>query len=284
MKYTELLKKEGRKAIKLINKIKSERDELKDYKIKNIDVLNRLKDLVNNLPKPVAPIPIKQTELSTQTDPIPAPRHIKQTELSTQTDPIPAPRPIKQTELSTQTRPIKQTELSTQTNPTPDPIPMPTVQDDYVPIDLLEPITNEMGKILNIKDRLFLDYAAENPKLFTTANEIKFFTSFDFGLLEKLIKDFNVVLNDLKQDNNPNFEQDLNKLQEIQDKIINKNKSFEDTAYKVGLVRDNFDKKSDDETRSKLYDYMFGELWTKFKNLILLNNLFINSLKDKTKK
>ena len=153
MKYTELLKKEGRKAIKLINKIKSERDELKDYKIKNIDVLNRLKDLVNNLPKPVAPIPIKQTELSTQTDPIPAPRHIKQTELSTQTDPIPAPRPIKQTELSTKTRSIKQTELSTQTNPTPDPIPMPTVQDDYVPIDLLEPITNEMGKILNIKDR-----------------------------------------------------------------------------------------------------------------------------------
>ena len=103
-------------------------------------------------------------------------------------------------------------------------------------------------------------------------------------MLEKLIKDFNVVLNDLKQDDNPNFEQDLNKLQEIQDKIINKNKSFEDTAYKVGLVRDNFDKKSDDETRSKLYDYMFGELWTKFKNLILLNNLFINSLKDKTKK
>ena len=158
------------------------------------------------------------------------------------------------------------------------------VQDDYVPLDLLELIMNEMGRLLNIKDQLFLNGAAANPELFTTANEIEFFTSYDYGLFEKLIKDFNAVLKDLKQDDNLNYEEDLNKLQEIQNKIIEESKSFEDSAFKVGLVRDNFDKESIDEPWSKLYDYVFGELSTKFKNLTLLNNLFINSLKDKTKK
>ena len=49
-------------------------------------------------------------------------------------------------------------------------------------------------------------------------------------------------------------------------------------------MRDNFDKESINEPRSKLYDYIFGELLTEYKHLIHLHKLFINSLKDKTKK
>ena len=144
---------------------------------------------------------------------------------------------------------------------------------------------NEIGKLLNIKDRLFLDYAVENPKRGQfTSNEIKFLTSYDFGLLDRLVKELNTVLNDLKQDDNPNYEQDLNKLQKIQNKIMEANKSFEDNAFKVGLVNHNFDKAITHGSWSKLFDYLFGELSTKFKNLILLNKLFINSLKDKNKK
>ena len=141
---------------------------------------------------------------------------------------------------------------------------------------------NEIGKLLNIKDRLFLDYAVANPKrgLFTS-NETEFLTSYDFGLLDRLIKEINAVLNDLKQDYNPNYEQDLNKLQEIQNKIIKANKSFEDN---FDNFEDNFDKTISHGPWSKLSDYLFGKLSTKFKNLILLNKLFISSLKDKTKK
>ena len=146
------------------------------------DLLNQMRNHLNNLPKPVF-------------TPTPPRRPIKQTELSTQTDPTPAPRPI------------KQTELSTQTDPTLAPSPTPTVQDDYVPLDLLELVMNKIIKLSKIKDRLFFDYATANPNAtMYTANLNEFFTSYDFGLLDKLVKDFNKVINDLKQDDNPNYE------------------------------------------------------------------------------
>ena len=53
MKYTEFLKQIDRKAIDLINQLKSERDELKDSQTKNLDTLNKLKEGLINLPKPV---------------------------------------------------------------------------------------------------------------------------------------------------------------------------------------------------------------------------------------
>ena len=144
---------------------------------------------------------------------------------------------------------------------------------------------NQTGKLLNIKDRLFLDYAVANPnRSLFTSNETEFLTSYDFGLLDRLVKDLNAVLNDYKQNDNPNYEEDLNKLQEIQNKIIEANKSFEDNAFKVGLINDNFDEKITHGPWSELFEYIFGELSTRFKNLILLNKLFINFLKDKTKK
>ena len=125
MKYTKFLKQKGREAIDLIDEIKSEHDELKDNQTKNLDILNKLKKDLINLPKPVftltpAPRPIKRTELSTQTDPIFTPRPIQQGDLQIQTISIPSTRPIQQSDLQTQTElPTELPTQSTQSTRTP---------------------------------------------------------------------------------------------------------------------------------------------------------------------
>ena len=68
MKTSELLKKGGKEAIDLINQLKNDRDELKNYQNENLEMLKRLKENLNNLPKPTpAPRPIQQSDLATQT-------------------------------------------------------------------------------------------------------------------------------------------------------------------------------------------------------------------------
>ena len=68
MKTSELLKKGGKEAIDLINQLKNDRDELKNYQNENLEMLKRLKANLNNLPKPTpAPRPIQQSDLATQT-------------------------------------------------------------------------------------------------------------------------------------------------------------------------------------------------------------------------
>ena len=53
MKTNELLKKGGKEAIDLINELKNERNELNNYQNKNFEMLKRLKENLNNLPKPI---------------------------------------------------------------------------------------------------------------------------------------------------------------------------------------------------------------------------------------
>ena len=53
MKINEHLKQKGREATDLIDQLKSECDELKDYQAENLDTLNKLKKGLIDLPKPV---------------------------------------------------------------------------------------------------------------------------------------------------------------------------------------------------------------------------------------
>ena len=68
MKTNESLRKGGRDAIDLIDELKNERDELKNYQNENLETLKRIKENLNNLPKPtLATRPIQQSNSESQT-------------------------------------------------------------------------------------------------------------------------------------------------------------------------------------------------------------------------
>ena len=92
-----------------------------------------MRNNLNNLPRPVLQLPRQQSDLQTQTVPIPSTRPIQQSDLQTQTVPIPSTRPIQQSDLQTQTK--LSTELPTQSIRTPFLRPLsPIIQTNRPPI------------------------------------------------------------------------------------------------------------------------------------------------------
>ena len=87
----------------------------------DIDLLNEMRNHLNNLPRPALQLPRQQSDLQTQTVPVPSTRPVQQSVLQTQTVPVSSIRPVQQSDLQTQTvpvpstRPVQQSDVQTQT-------------------------------------------------------------------------------------------------------------------------------------------------------------------------
>ena len=94
-------------------------DNENDDNENDIDLLNEMRNHLNNLPRPVLQLPRQQSDLQTQTVPV------QQSDLQTQTVPVPSTKPVQQSDLQTQAVPVQQSNLQTQTSlpsPTESPI------------------------------------------------------------------------------------------------------------------------------------------------------------------